>query len=87
MLAVESSGSYEFNLGTEKGTTVQELVDSFISFNGSFLFDVVSRREGDLGVSLADSSLALEKLNWRAECSLDEMIKDTLSVYFNKNNE
>ena len=87
VLAVESSGSYEFNLGTEKGTTVQELVDSFISFNGSFLFDVVSRREGDLGVSLADSSLALEKLNWRAECSLDEMIKDTLSVYFNKNNE
>jgi UDP-glucose 4-epimerase len=84
VLAVESTESLEFNLGTEKGTSVQELVDSFIRLNGKFNYVVSSKRGGDLGVSLADSSLAKEKLGWQAEIDLDVMIADTLEVYYKK---
>lgn len=84
VLAVESVDSFEFNLGTEKGTTVRELVDSFVRLNGKFAFETVSARKGDMGVSLADSSLALDKLGWRAVEGLDTMIVDTMVVYNGK---
>ena len=65
------------NLGTGKGTSVLELIKCFEAVNNIEIpYNMVPRREGDIGTVIADNSLALSCLNWRPKRSLEEMCLD-----------
>lgn len=84
ILAVELNESNEINLGTEKGTTVLELVKKFIKLHKEFNFKISDKRKGDAATSLAKTNLAKNKLNWKVQLEIEDMIKDTLNVYLKK---
>lgn len=64
-----------FNLGTGNGYSVMEVIKTFEVVSKMKLnFEIVQRRDGDVPKLYANSSLAEEKLNWKAECDLKEMI-------------
>jgi len=71
------SASYEFyNIGTGKGFTVLELIEAFQRVNNVDLpYQIVGRREGDIEKIFADTRLATDTLEWKAERSLDEMMR------------
>ena len=65
------------NLGTGKGTSVLDLINTFKKVNKVDLpYKVKGRRSGDLGYVVADNSLAKSLLNWKPSRSLEEMCKD-----------
>ena len=65
-----------YNLGNGKGISVQELIDKFEIINKTKInYTYVSKREGDVNISYADSSLAFKELGWTPEFGIDEMVK------------
>ncbi len=65
------------NLGTGRGTSVLELVETFERVNGVTIpYRYAGRRSGDATVTYADPTLATEKLNWRACLTLEDMCRD-----------
>ncbi|RKS53202.1 UDP-glucose 4-epimerase [Gillisia mitskevichiae] len=65
-----------FNLGTGKGNSVLEVIESFERSTGKKLaYKIVDRREGDITAAYADTNKANSGLNWRAEHSLDEALE------------
>ncbi len=65
-----------FNLGTGKGNSVLEVIESFERSTGEKLpYKIVDRREGDITAAYADTHKANIGLNWRAEHSLDEALQ------------
>ncbi|KFZ28244.1 hypothetical protein IDAT_10470, partial [Pseudidiomarina atlantica] len=66
------------NLGTGSGVSVLEMIRAFEAASGRTVpFRVVARRPGDIAQCYADPAYALERLGWRAELSLDAMLRDT----------
>jgi UDP-glucose 4-epimerase len=64
-----------FNVGTGKGLSVMELVQTFIKVNNINLnYQVVGRREGDIEKIWADTSLGNNELGWKAEKTLEETL-------------
>ena len=75
-----SSGYEAFNLGTGKGCSVFELVRIFEESTGIKIPVKLSpRRPGDVSVCYADTSLAEKVLGWKAEESLEDMCRSSLS--------
>ncbi|WP_222983147.1 UDP-glucose 4-epimerase GalE [Flagellimonas meishanensis] len=72
-----NEGNFEvFNLGTGKGSSVLEVIQSFERVSGVKLnYEVVERRPGDVIRAYADTKKANEILGWKAETTLDEAIK------------
>lgn len=71
-------GCDEFNLGTGTGVSVFDIVKTVENVTGvSIPYEVVDRRPGDIATSLADPSKANEKLEWRADRSVDTMLTDS----------
>lgn len=67
-----------WNLGTGKGTSVLELVDSFErSAHLKVPYKIVERRPGDVAETWADPSKAGEELGWTAKLTVDDMCTDT----------
>lgn len=67
-----------YNLGTGIGTTVLELVNSFMKTNNIKIpYEITSRREGDIGKIFADPSKALKELYWKPEYKIDDMVRDS----------
>jgi len=65
-----------FNLGTGKGNSVLEVIESFERVSGKKLsYKIVSRRQGDITAAYADTKKANSVLNWKAELSLDEALE------------
>ncbi len=65
------------NLGTGRGTSVLELVNAFERVNGVRVpFVMKDRRAGDVPSCFADPSLALQRLGWKTERSVDDMCRD-----------
>jgi len=65
-----------FNLGTGKGNSVLEVIESFERVSGKKLsYKIVDRREGDITAAYADTDKANSVLNWKAEYGLDEALK------------
>jgi UDP-glucose 4-epimerase len=61
-----------FNLGTGKGTSVLEIVNTFENVTGQKLnYKIVERRAGDVESVYSDTKLANEELGWTAEISLE----------------
>ena len=77
MVTERSEERYEvFNVGTGRPVSVFELVKGFERANDLKLnYRVTARREGDVTAVWADTSLANEKLGWRAERDLDDTLK------------
>lgn len=65
------------NLGTGKGTSVLELVNAFKMVNGVDVpYEIVGRRAGDVAVCYADPSKAEAELGWKAELTIEDMVRD-----------
>jgi UDP-glucose 4-epimerase len=81
-MALASTESGTYNLGTGEGYTVRQLIDAFNEQLKSKVNVVESeRRPGDPAVVVADASAAKAKLGWHPEHTLHEMVEDTLRVY------
>ena len=66
------------NLGTGNGYSVLDMVNTFVRETGqSVPYQITPRRPGDVAACYADPSLAAEKLNWKAERDLSQMMADT----------
>lgn len=76
MVEGKMEAKYEiFNVGTGRPVSVLELVEGFQRVNGLKLpYKIVGRRAGDVPAVWAETSLANEKLGWKAERSLDETL-------------
>ena len=69
-------GLKTYNLGTGKGISVQQLVDAFEKVNNTKInYEYVERREGDLDVCYADSSLANKELGWKTTYTVEDMVR------------
>ena len=65
------------NLGTGEGHTVLEVIRAFSRACGSDVpYQLAPRRPGDAAASVADPSLALKLLGWKAQLGLDRMCAD-----------
>jgi UDP-glucose 4-epimerase len=74
-----------FNVGTGKGTTVLELVHTFINVNDvNVLYQFTDRRDGDIESNYANVDKANNLLNWKAEYSIEDMCRDAYN--YAKNN-
>lgn len=72
------NGLRYYNLGTGKGYSVLELVNAFEKVNNLKVnYKIVERRPGDIASCYADPSKALKELNWKAEKTLEDMMKDS----------
>lgn len=68
----------KLNLGTGKGYSVLELINTFQQVTGENIsYDIVDRRAGDIVVSYASPKLAEKIISWKAEESLEDMCRDT----------
>jgi UDP-glucose 4-epimerase len=64
-----------FNLGTGRGTSVLEVVETFEKVTGiRFNYAITSRRAGDIAAVWADTAKANEVLGWKAETSLGDTL-------------
>ncbi|GAA4268505.1 UDP-glucose 4-epimerase GalE [Hyunsoonleella aestuarii] len=74
LLKGNNKSNYEtFNLGTGKGSSVLEVVQSFERVSGKKLnYKIVDRREGDVISAYADTNKANNDLGWKTQFSLDE---------------
>lgn len=64
-----------FNLGTEKGVSVIEMINMFEKITGIKLnVKNGNRREGDVAAIYSDSSKALKYLGWKPKFGIEEMI-------------
>ncbi len=71
-------GCEPFNLGTGTGSSVLEIIKTTENVTGASIpYEIVGRRDGDISTSLADPTKANEKLDWRADRSLDVMLADS----------
>ena len=71
-------GCKAINLGTGKGTSVLDIVNTFQHISKQDIpYQIVPRRSGDLATVYADASLANSLLDWQAKLDLTAMIEDT----------
>lgn len=77
-------GAHVYNLGTGKGTSVLQLIQTFEKVNDIKIpYQIVERRAGDLAIVYADASKAQQELNWKAKRTLEDMCVDVWN--FEKN--
>ena len=75
--SVTHRGIETFNLGTGKGYSVLDIVNTFEKVNHvNVPYQIVERRPGDIAECYADPSKAERVLGWRAEKGLEDMCKD-----------
>ena len=73
-----------FNLGTGKGTSVFEMIAAFEKASGKKLpYKVVERRAGDLAEIYANPAKAEKELGWKAELTVEDAMRDTMSYLNN----
>jgi UDP-glucose 4-epimerase len=76
-LLAEAPQRLTLNLGSGIGASVLEVVQAFEAASGRAVpYEVVARRHGDAAITVADPSLAAERLGWRTQRSLAEMCRD-----------
>lgn len=74
---VNETGVLTYNLGTGKGTSVLELIETTARVNGIEIpYVIAPRRPGDVASNYADSSKAKEELGWEATKSVEDMCRD-----------
>ena len=85
---LKDKGIDAYNLGTGIGYSVLDLVTTFEKGNKIKVpYKITDRRPGDIASCYADSSYALEKLNWKAEKGIEEMCRDSYNYILNSKNQ
>jgi UDP-glucose 4-epimerase len=80
--ALNSDYNGAINLGTGKGYSVKELVDSFMEVSGkNFKYEYGQRRVGDPASLIASNALAKNILNWFPKVDIKETIRTTYFAY------
>jgi UDP-glucose 4-epimerase len=75
---VQRPGVVVYNLGTGKGYSVLEMVNTFAEVSGRKVpYRIVGRRPGDIAACYADPAKAFRELGWRARFGLREMCEDS----------
>lgn len=76
LLSEKNNSNYEvFNLGTGRGSSVLEVVNSFEKTTGEKLnYKIVDRRPGDVISVYADTKKANEELGWKAQKTMEEAL-------------
>ncbi|MFM7022070.1 MAG: UDP-glucose 4-epimerase GalE [Flavobacteriales bacterium] len=65
----------KFNLGSGNGYSVLEMIHAFEKVNNIKIpYSIEGRRPGDVSEIYSDSKLAAEKLNWKTQRSLEDML-------------
>lgn len=65
-----------YNLGTGQGNSVKEVIDIFEKISGVKLnYSITDRRPGDIAEIYTKTDLANEKLDWRAEKNIEDMLR------------
>lgn len=85
--AIEKGGTGVsiYNLGTGRGTSVLELVNTFIRVNGVDVpYEIVGRRDGDVATCYADVSKSRAELGFKAEYGIEDMVRDAWRFEQNK---
>lgn len=73
----EKPGILTVNLGTGRGYSVLDLVNTFGKVSGQEIpYKIVQRRPGDIAQCYADPALAKKLLSWEAQRGLEEMCAD-----------
>lgn len=73
----QHSGIEAINLGTGQGYSVLQMVDAFVQENQVPVpYQLSPRRSGDVALCYADPAKAAALLDWRAEHSLADMVRD-----------
>ncbi len=74
-----------YNLGTGKGTSVKELIDTFEKVNNIKLdYNFIKRRDGDLPCVYAKTDKSFKELGWSCIYNIEDMCKHGYN--FTKNN-
>ena len=82
---VNQGGVQVFNLGTGKGYSVLEVVQTFEKATGVKIpYQIKDRRPGDIAACYADAGKAKTAMGWEANCTLEEMCAS--SWHWQKNN-
>lgn len=75
---LENKGVAVFNLGTGIGYSVLDMVKAFENVNGVKIpYTIKDRRPGDVATCYADASKANDILGWKAEKTLQDMMRDS----------
>ncbi|WP_461632397.1 UDP-glucose 4-epimerase GalE [Labilibaculum euxinus] len=76
LIEEKQKSNYEFfNIGTGKGVSVLELIESFERATGEKVpYKIVGRRAGDIEQIYADTTFSNKELGWKSEKSLDETL-------------
>lgn len=81
----DTKGIAMYNLGTGVGYSVLQMLHAFEQASGrQVAYLMAPRRPGDIAECWADASLAEEKLGWKAQRGLDEIMRDAWN--WQKNN-
>ena len=76
-LMAEPPQLLELNLGSGQGHSVLDVVKAFETASGCAVpYKIVARRAGDAAITVANPSLAIERLGWKTKRSLEEMCRD-----------
>lgn len=75
---IKDTGVDCYNLGTGKGYSVLDIVNTFEKVNNIKVeYKIVDRRPGDIDACYADPTYAKEQLGWQAEKGIEEMCRDS----------
>ena len=86
-LNTDPNNIYVYNLGTGKGTSVLELINTFENVNNiSLKYKFVQRREGDLSTVYANTEKAYKELGWKCQYTTEDMCRDGYNFIKNYNN-
>lgn len=73
----ENKATDTFNVGTGKGNSVLEMVETFETVNNTKLnYKIVPRRAGDIEQIYADTKKANTVLKWKAQYGIKEALRD-----------
>lgn len=73
----ETIGYRVYNIGTGKGTSVQEMVDAFCQNAEPIRYRYEDRRPGDVEICFADCTKAQNELKWEPLYGIEEMCRDS----------
>jgi UDP-glucose 4-epimerase len=78
LLNQQNSNFYDFfNIGTGKGSSVMEVIKSFEKATGEKIqYTIQPKRAGDVIAVYASTDKSNEILNWKADLSLEQSLKD-----------